>query len=122
MKALLPYLPIVLLVANLATVWICWSLRQVAKAEIGAAVKVVDDKHTLITNRLDERADAHHDRLTVAEGHIKEVREDISNLPTKADIEKVAGKVEKVSAEVGAVGAGVSRLEGFFLKRGVENA
>lgn len=121
MKALMTYWPIAALFIQVFTVWVCWSLRQLAKTEVGVIVKAVDDKQTLVTNRLDERADAHHDRIVVAEGHIKELRDDITNLPTKADIASLAGEVKKVGGEVVAANAGIQRLEGFFLKRGVES-
>ncbi|MFN3513444.1 MAG: hypothetical protein ACK41C_10385 [Phenylobacterium sp.] len=120
MKGLLQYWPVAAFVFNLVAVWACWSLRALAKSEVERIVKAAVSQLSQTDTALDERVDGHQNRLTIAESQIQEIRSDIQDLPTKADLERVSGEVRGVSKGVDAANAGIQRLEGFFLARGVQ--
>ena len=75
-----------------------------------------------VNDDIEARVSDHHDKLTDHSGQIREIRADINALPTKADLERVAGEVKSVGVDARAANAGIQRLESYFLKRGVENA
>jgi hypothetical protein len=118
------YWPIIGFIAQIVfgmlSVWLCWSLRQFAKGEVEKIVNAVvvklqakDDLHSLTL--------AEHDgRLDKLDGQVDEIRKDILDLPTKADIATLTGEIRTVGAGVTAAQNGIERIEGFFLARGVE--
>lgn len=117
MEAFLKFWPILLFPLNLLTAWAAWSLRQLAKSEIAAAVATLQAKDEAICEDVDE----HDTKITKLEGRVEHIERDIENLPTKADIARLEGDVKEVGSAVRAVQSGVGRLEGYFLTRGVEN-
>lgn len=123
LEALAKFGPMALVLAiNAVTAWAAWSMRQFAKSEVH---KIVDAAVSRLTQR-DEALTGdihnHGDRILTAESQIKEIRADILDLPTKADLERVAGKVESVGREVISTHEGIRRIEGFFLAKGVERS
>lgn len=108
--------PIAVVVLNAAGLIGMALLRSLMKTEIAASKTSLEARD----KELAALIDVHDTRLTVAEGAITEIRNDIRDLPTKEDLARVEGAVKAVEREVTATGAGVSRLESFFLKRGVE--
>lgn len=121
MTALLKYWPLMTVPVNLFVLWICWSMRQFTKNEVqaivsGATKPIIDAAETLAT-----RVTAHHDTLTRHDGQIEEIRADIRGLPTKADLVRVEGEIRTVAEAVAAANAGISRLESYFLERGVRS-
>lgn len=126
MKALLPYWPMIstflsLLISGLA-VWVCWSIRQFAKTEVERITASSETRLAAAIREQETRVDGHHDRIGEAEHSIREIRDDISNLPTKADLARVEGEIRSVGNEVGAANRGITRIEGFFLAKGVERS
>lgn len=123
LEAFAKFGPMALVLAiNAVTAWAAWSMRQFAKSEVH---KIVDAAVTRLTKRDDglaADAQGHGDRILTAEGQISEIRKDILDLPTKADLERVAGKVESVGREVISTHEGIRRIEGFFLAKGVERS
>lgn len=116
MSDLLKYWPVALFVLNVLTAWAAWSLRQLAKEEIGKLAEKLQAKD----GELAEEIDGHDTRLTQLDGRVGHIEGEIQKLPTKADIERLEGRVNSVGTEVGTVHAGVKRIEGFFLAKGVE--
>jgi hypothetical protein len=118
----LKFWPLIQLVITMGLVWLCWSLRQLAVQEvtrlIAAAVAKLEGADTAAAGKID----AIDTRVTVVEEAVKEIRHDIADLPTKADIARVEGKIDTAVATGTQTAAGVGRLEGFFLAKGVENA
>lgn len=122
MNLVLKFWPVILLAINLGLAWLCWSLRQLAVQEVtrliaAAGLKLEKSDETMAGN-----IDALDTRVTKAEAAIGEIRADIGELPTKADIARVEGKIEGVARTADATAGGVSRLEGYFLAKGVEHA
>lgn len=120
MAWLLKYLPLIAFALQVPMVWVAWSLRQLAKTEVGKVVSEAEARLSAKDDAMDHRLDSHGDRLLQAESKIGELTTDIGNLPTKADMARIEGEVKAVGREVGATNAGVARLEGYFLKRGVD--
>lgn len=121
MTALLKYWPLVNLPLSFFVAWICWSLRELAKAEVrtivAQAITPVDERATKLTARVDD----HHDKLTTHGSQIEEIRTDIRDLPTKTDLAHLQGEIRGVGSEVQAANAGIKRIEGYFLERGVRS-
>ncbi|MFN4177391.1 hypothetical protein [Phenylobacterium sp.] len=117
LKALAEYWPIINVFFGGFFVWVCWSLRQLAKNEIEKSALAQDKRLA----QLDGRVDGHDTRLTKVEGTIEEIRKDIEVLPTKADFARLEGEVKGVGLNAAAAANGVQRIEGFFLKKGVES-
>lgn len=119
MSILIKYWPIALFVINLVTVWFCWSLRQLAQTEVRAlvatAVKPVIDDTAVLKRRVED----HHDRLTLQTSLISEIRSDIEGLPSKADLVRVEGEIRTVGQAVASANAGIARIEGYFIERGI---
>lgn len=110
------YWPVALFILNGLAVWACWSLRQLAKAEIAAVMEKLQSKDAEIAGVVD----AHDTRLTKLDARMEHVEGEVQKLPTKADIERLQGAVNSVGQEVEAANAGIKRIEGFFLAKGVE--
>lgn len=114
------YWPIAALAIQILTAWICWSLRQLATTEVK---KMVDGAVAALT-RADEEAEAtldhHGTRLTKVEKDVEGLHADVASLPTKADLAEVRGEVKTVSSKVDGARAGIDRIEGYFLAKGVE--
>ncbi|MFD3263346.1 hypothetical protein [Phenylobacterium ferrooxidans] len=118
--ALMKYWPMALVVLNAVTAWAAWSMRQFARSEVQ---KIVAEATAVLQARDREISDIvheHGERIIKAEGQITEIRSDILDLPTKADLARVEGEVKAVGREVTSTNAGVQRIEGFFLAKGVE--
>jgi hypothetical protein len=122
MKTLMPYWPVAAFVLQFLTAWACWSFFQLARSEVGKLVDAARATQQAINDDIEARVSDHHDKLTDHSGQIREIRADINALPTKADLERVAGEVKSVGVDARAANAGIQRLESYFLKRGVENA
>lgn len=118
LQALAQYWPIINVFFGGFFVWVCWSLRQLAKNEIAKSALAQDERLA----KLDGRVDGHDTRLIKVEGHIVEIRNDVEALPTKADFARLEGEVKGVGLNAAAAANGVQRIEGFFLKKGVESA
>ena len=114
--ALLKFWPVLLFPLNLLTAWAAWSLRQMTKNEVAAAVAALRRKDEEICDEVDD----HDTKITKLEGRVEHIEDDIAELPTKADIARLEGDVKEVGSAVRAVQSGVGRLEGYFLNRGVE--
>ena len=117
MDALIKYWPMAIFLTSTLSGWWCWSMRQMAKNEIAAAVGKLQAKDEAICEAVDEL----DTRATKLEGRVEGIEHDIANLPTKADIERVEGRINTVGQDAGAAARGVERLEHFFLTRGVES-
>ncbi len=120
--SLLKYWPIVATLLNLGVLWICWSLRQLAVAEVK---KLVDDAVAALRTadaRAEDALDDHEGRIIKVEKEVEGLHADIASLPTKADLAEVRGEVKTVSSKVDGARAGIDRIEGYFLAKGVERA
>jgi hypothetical protein len=107
-KQLVEYAPFAVLILQGLTFWACWSLRQIAKTEVRALKEAHDAE--ILQLKLDQR-----DFGTRLDG----VEDDIPSLPTKADIAALSGRIDGLSHQITTVNAGVDRIEGYFLERGV---
>lgn len=122
MSSLAKYWPIVATLLNFGVLWICWSLRQLAKTEVKAMVDVLRAELTRADSEAEAALDDHETRITRAEKDVEAIRQEIAQLPTKADLAKVEGKVDTVGAKVDRAGAGIERIESYFLAKGVERS
>lgn len=124
MEALLKYWPIigsfVGLLFNAFIAWVCWTLRQYAKEEVTRIVAEAVKLLQLVDASAANRLDAVEDRVLTVEGRTDGIAADIAELPTKADIARLEGEIKYVGGAVEAAAGGISRIEGFFLQRGVE--
>jgi len=116
---LLKYWPLLTVPVNLFVLWICWSMRQFTKNEVQAIVAGATKPIVEAAEGLASRVAAHHDTIMRHDGQIEEIRADIRDLPTKADLARVEGEIRTVADAVAAASAGISRLENYFLERGV---
>ena len=105
---------------NLVSTWLAWSMRQFAKNEVQRIVKEAVDELEAEDAKTAAHVKDHGDRLLIVEGAIADIRKDIHELPTKQDLEKVSGAVGAVDAKVTSAIGGITRIEGFFLAKGVE--
>ncbi len=120
MAAFLKFWPVIAFVAQLGMLWIAWSLRQLAKTEVTKVVSEAEGRLNAKDDHMDGRLDEHHDRIMKVEARTAELADDIGRLPTKEDMARLEGEVKAVGREAAATNAGVARLEGYFLKRGVD--
>lgn len=109
LKELLQYWPVLLVILQVATVVITWWLKDLAEREVERKVKVERDRIAVLEGR-----------MSTADNHILDLTKDVENLPTKADIARLEGEVRGVGREVLAANAGIERIEGYFIARGVE--
>ncbi|CAN5611424.1 hypothetical protein BH10PSE5_BH10PSE5_01380 [soil metagenome] len=116
---LMKFWPVIFLILNLLTVWICWSLRQLAKNEVKVIVDASTQPLGTRVAEVERVQQVHHDSINRHDGRLDNLADDVASLPTKADLERVVGKVEAVGDRVGVVNDGVKRLEGYFLAEGV---
>jgi septation ring formation regulator EzrA len=114
------YWPIILTVLNFAVLWICWSLKQLAGTEVQKLVDAAVAALKQADSEAEAAIDDHETRLTRAEKDVEALRDDIAKLPTKADLARLEGEVKAVLKQVERAGAGIERIEGFFLAKGVE--
>jgi hypothetical protein len=68
-----------------------------------------------------EEAKALLKRMGEAENRISACEIRMEDLPTQADIARLESEIKGVGTQVGAANAGIDRLEGYFLQRGVQN-
>lgn len=120
MSELLKYWPVALFVFNGLTVWFCWSFRQLARTEVQTRVSEATAPIAAHVEKLTTKVSLHHDQIQRHEGRLDGLDDDIAQLPTKADLARVEGEVSKVGDKVGQALGGIGRLEGYFLKEGVE--
>ncbi|MCX7586554.1 hypothetical protein [Phenylobacterium sp. 58.2.17] len=120
MSELLKYWPVALFVLNGLTLWFCWSLRQLAKTEVQTLVSQATAPITASVDKLADKVSGQHDQIQRHEGRLDGLDDDIAQLPTKADLARVEGEIGKVGDKVGQALGGIGRLEGYFLKEGVE--
>lgn len=118
--------PIVQMVFSLLMLWACWSLRQLAIAEVTKIVNAAVAGLKATDGETDDTVAQHENRITRVEKDVEGLKEDIAALPTKADLARVEGEVkgvngqvQGVAAQTAKIGAGVDRLEGYFLELGV---
>ena len=117
---LLEYWPIIGAAIQAAVLWFVWSMRQLAKKEVTEMVAASEARTDLVQKAQAAKVEGHERRLDRAEGQIQEIRSDIEALPTKADFATLVGEIKVANAEIRAVGAGVDRLEGYLMERGVK--
>lgn len=122
MRTALNYWPIVVFVLNLGILWICWSLRQLAISEVKKLVDAAVASLSQADSEAEAAIDDHETRITRAEKDVEAIRQDIAKLPTKADLARVEGEVKSVGTQVQGARAGIERIEGYFLAKGVERA
>jgi hypothetical protein len=103
--AVLKYWPIIFVVLQAASLWITWTLRQLARTEVKAIVdaavadlKKADRDLGAAHETLRGEAEQHHTRLTVVEEAIK-------GLPTRADMEKLGDAIAGVDKTLAATNA-----------------
>ncbi|MCY1648168.1 hypothetical protein OVA11_14180 [Caulobacter sp. SL161] len=120
MATIKTYWPIILTVLNFAVLWICWSLKQLASTEVRTLVDAAVAALKQADSEAEAAIDDHETRLTRAEKDVEALRDDIAKLPTKADLARLEGEVKAVLKQVERAGAGIERIEGFFLAKGVE--
>lgn len=121
LEALTKLWPTLVLVAlNIISTWLAWSMRQFAKNEVqrivNEAVQALEAEDARSAASIRE----HGDRILIAEGQLTDIRKDIHELPTKQDLERVSGAVGAVDAKVTSAIGGITRIESFFLAKGVE--
>jgi poly-D-alanine transfer protein DltD len=118
-EILAKYQAVFLLAFNAFIAWCCWTLREVAKTEVNKAVEEAKAALTAQHTRLLEKVEVHHDTLGRHGAQIEEIRADIKDLPTKADLEQIRGEIRTVGKDAASSSAGVLRIESYFLERGV---
>lgn len=109
MKLFLEYWTVIVVLLQVAAVAITWWMKALAEREVERKVAIER-----------ERITATDKRVATSEGHIAELKRDVLNLPTKADIARLEGEVRAATREIGAANAGIERIEGYFIARGVE--
>lgn len=111
MKQFLEYWPILLVAAQvLLAALILWVEARTTR-KVDQAVAPVKGE----LGDVERRVGKLEIRLEDAEG-------DIKNLPTKADLARVEGEVKGAHQEAAAANAGIKRIEGYFIAKGVESA
>lgn len=120
MAEVLKYWPVALFALNLVAAWACWSLRQLARSEVRQIVDAAVAALAKTGEEIADEVDDHGDRILKVEGRIDTLDKVVAGLPTKADLARVEGEVRAVGVDAAATKAGVDRLEGYFLQRGVE--
>jgi hypothetical protein len=115
MKQLLEYWPVLVVGLQSLAVWACWSMRQVS----ANAVKAAEEKSLARDKVLEDRIDLEVNRSTVLEGRVSAIEHEVDQLPTKADLERVAGSVRVVDSKIDQALGGIQRLEGYHLERGL---
>lgn len=108
MKQLLEYWPVLIVMGQVMTVWLVFWMRTESKRAADAAVEPVKEAVRILA-----------DRVLVLETWRTDTEGDIGKLPTKADLEQLAGKVDGAHREAAAASAGVGRIEGMLLERGM---
>lgn len=114
--------PLIVTLLNLGVLWICWSLRQLAISEVKKLIDAAVASLTKADSEAEAAIDDHETRITRAEKDVEALRADIAALPTKADLARVEGEVKAILKQVERAGAGIERIEGFFLAKGVERS
>lgn len=126
MLTLLKYWPVigtlVGLGANGFMFWFIWSMRQWMRNEVEVLLAHAVSRLERADVVTDEAVDQLDTRMTKVEGAVGGIRSDIAKLPTKADLARVEGEIKVVAGAVEAAAAGITRLEGFFLSRGVDKS
>ena len=116
MKSFIEYWPVLVVVLQALGVWVCWSMRQMTKSDI----KLETDKLAVEDRRLAADIDVLDTRTTKVEGRVDEHAKDILDLPTKADLARVEGEARGAYRESAAANAGIQRLEGHLIAKGME--
>lgn len=124
MLTLLKYWPVIGtmigLGANGFMFWFIWSMRQWMRNEVEQLLAAEVTRLEKADVGTAEAVDLLDTRMTKMEGAVGGIRSDIAKLPTKADLARVEGEIKVVAGGVEAAGAGITRIESFFLARGVE--
>lgn len=126
MSTFLKFWPLALTLINFCSLWVAWSLRQMAKNEIervvAIAVKALQDRDAAISAEVKEvegDLDELDTAVTKLSGRVEGIEHDIAQLPTKADIRGLEEQVKAVDGNVAQAQRGIDRIEGYFLQRGV---
>lgn len=118
MKQLIEYGPFLGLAVQAVALWFMWSMRQLSTAAIAAAEAKSKSRDEDLDNRIDHEAT----RITELVGRVTAAESDIRNLPTKEDLARVEGEVKVGNSKIDTANAGIDRLEGYLLQRGLERA
>lgn len=119
MDVFLKYWPILAFVAQGVALWIMWSMRQFASNEIRKSERASEARDQALGDRITSGERALSDRVGAVTARVEAVENEIDNLPTKADLAQVEGKVGVVDAKLDLANRGIERLEGYFLTKGV---
>ena len=122
MATFMKYWPIAALVINFLTAWFCWSLRQLAITEVKRLLEVAVAALTKTDEAAEETIDDHEGRLTRVEKDVEQIRTDVSNLPTKADMKTLEGEMKVVVKGVEQLQKGINRIENHFMEEGMKGA
>lgn len=116
MKDLIKYWPIALFIFQCGLAWVIWSLRQVHQGDLAQTRETLRADDSRIEGEV-RKLNSLHGKL---EGRITAIERQVAELPTKADIARLEERVAGVGRGVENVDEAVLRLEGYFLRRGVE--
>lgn len=122
MATIKSYWPLIATLLNLGVLWICWSLRQLAISEVKKLVDAAVAPLSRADSETEAALDDHETRIIRTEKDVEAIRHDIAQLPTKADHARLEGEVKSVGTQVQRTAAGIERIEGYFLAKGVERA
>lgn len=106
---------VISVIASGVAAWAAWSLRQLARAEVQKIVAATEKRLQDQVDEADREIGAHRDRLTKVETRL-------DDFPSKADLARLEGAIGEVKAAAARTEDGISRLEGYFLSKGVAGA
>ena len=95
------------------------AIHSVALAGLGVVAWWVDAR---TKEKIDAAVNPLKLQLAALSSRVDEVEADVDGLPSKADLARVEGEVQAINREVRIANAGIERLEGYFLQRGVERS
>lgn len=118
----LKFWPLIHVVASVVILWICWSLRQLAIAEVNKIVSAAVAGLEKSDEKTETAVKGHEGRISDVEHRVGSLEEDIRELPTKADLKALEGELKVVGKAVEQVHRGVSRIEDHFMEEGMKGA
>lgn len=114
--------PIIHLVISVMILWVCWSLRQLAIAEVTRIVNAAVAALTKADEETEEAVDDHEGRLSRVEKDVEHIRSAIADLPTMAKFEELSGEMKVVAKGVEQLQRGVNRIESHFMAEGMKGS